>query len=65
MKKRILPILLALIMALTLLPTLAMADGEKVLIGSNEDLVTAIKKQADGQTWVFTKAGEYLSLIHI
>ncbi len=59
MKKRILPILLALIMALTLLPTLAMADGEKVLIGSNEDLVTAIKKQADGQTWVFTKAGEY------
>ncbi len=27
MKKRILPILLALIMALTLLPTLALADG--------------------------------------
>ena len=58
MKKRILPILLALIMALTLLPTLALADGT-VYIGSDEDLVAAIKDQADGQTWVFTKAGEY------
>lgn len=34
MKKRILPILLALIMALTLLPTLALADGT-VYIGSD------------------------------
>lgn len=59
MKKRILPILLALIMALTLLPTLALADNETVNIDSNEDLVTAIKNQADGQTWVFTEAGEY------
>lgn len=58
MKKRILPILLALIMALTLLPTLAMAD-ETVYIDSDEDLVSAIKDQADGQTWVFTEAGEY------
>ena len=59
MKKRILPILLALIMALTLLPTLALADNETVYIDSDEDLVSAIKDQADGQTWVFTEAGEY------
>ena len=58
MKKRILPILLALIMALTLLPTLALADGT-VYIGSDEDLVDAIKDQAVGQTWVFTEAGTY------
>ena len=59
MKKRILPILLALIMALTLLPTLALADDEPILIDSDEDLVAAIKGQQDGQTWVFTEAGEY------
>ncbi len=58
MKKRILPILLALIMALTLLPTLALAD-DTVYIGSDEDLVNAIKGQKSGQTWVFTEAGEY------
>jgi CRISPR/Cas system CSM-associated protein Csm3 (group 7 of RAMP superfamily) len=58
MKKRILPILLALIMVLTLLPTLALAD-ETVYIDSDEDLVTAIKNQADGQTWVFTEARTY------
>ena len=58
MKKRILPILLALIMALTLLPTLALADGT-VYIESDEDLVSAIKDQADGQTWVFTEARTY------
>ena len=59
MKKHILPILLVLIMALTLLPTLALADNETVYIDSDEDLVSAIKDQADGQTWVFTEAGEY------
>lgn len=40
MKKRILPILLALIMALTLLPTLALADGT-VAVRSYQDLVAA------------------------
>ena len=40
MKKRILPILLALIMALTLLPTLALADGT-VAVKSYQDLVAA------------------------
>ena len=58
MKKRILPILLALIMALTLLPTLALAD-DTVYIASSADLVNAIKNQANGQTWVFTEAGTY------
>lgn len=28
-------------------------------IDSNDDLVNAIKEQADGQTWVFTKKGTY------
>ena len=58
MKKRILPILLALVMAALLLPTIALADGT-VEIDSSEDLVAAITKQADNQTWVFTAAGTY------
>lgn len=45
MKKRILPILLALIMALTLLPTLAMADepANKVLIAGNNQVFTTLE----------------------
>ena len=62
MKKRILPILLALIMALTLLPTLALADGGKVVatIGDNDyyDLATAIGAAQDGET-VEIAAGTY------
>lgn len=56
MKKRILPILLALIMALTLLPTLAMADepANKVLIaGNNQEFTTleaAVKEAEAGDT---------------
>ena len=30
-----------------------------VMIATDEDLVNAIKNQANGQTWVFTQAGEY------
>ena len=62
MKKRILPILLALIMVLTLLPTLALADGGKVVatIGDNDyyDLATAIGAAQDGET-VEIAAGTY------
>ena len=58
MKKRILPILLALILAALLLPTIALADGT-IEIDSDDDLVRAITNQADNQTWVFTAAGEY------
>ena len=62
MKKRFLPILLALIMALTLLPTLALADGGKVVatIGDNDyyDLATAIGAAQDGET-VEIAAGTY------
>ena len=45
MKKRILPILLALIMVLTLLPTLAMADepANKVLIDGNNEVFTSLE----------------------
>lgn len=56
MKKRILPILLALIMALTLLPTLALADepANKVLIaGNNQEFTTleaAVKEAEAGDT---------------
>ena len=56
MKKRILPILLALIMVLTLLPTLAMADepANKVLIAGNNQVFTtleaAVKEAAAGDT---------------
>ena len=46
MKKRILPILLALIMALTLLPTLALADGT-VAVKSYQDLVAAQNAEKD------------------
>ena len=59
MKKRILPILLALILAALLLPTIALADGETVNIATSADLVAAITNQADNQTWVFTAAGTY------
>ena len=62
MKKRILPILLALIMVLTLLPTLALADGGKLVatIGDNDyyDLATAIGAAQDGET-VEIAAGTY------
>ena len=56
MKKRILPILLALIMVLTLLPTLALADepANKVLIaGNNQEFTTleaAVKEAEAGDT---------------
>ena len=49
MKKRILPILLALIMALTLLPTLALADGT-VEVAVDGDIQTAINGASVGAT---------------
>lgn len=51
---------------MTVLPTAVLAEGEDgaqsgtvVKIGSSEDLVKAIKNQANGQTWEFTQAGIY------
>ena len=49
MKKRILPILLALIIVLTLLPTLAMADGT-VEVAVDGDIQTAINGASVGAT---------------
>ncbi len=62
MKKRILPILLALIMALTLLPTLALADDEPVVATNGTkkytNLATAINEANNGDTVVIA-AGTY------
>lgn len=64
MKKRILPILLALIMVLTLLPTLALADepANKVLIDGNEQVFTtleaAVKAANPGDT-IYVYPGDY------
>ena len=64
MKKRILPILLALIMALTLLPTLAMADepANKVLIDGNNEMFTSLEaavKEAEAGDTIYVYPGDY------
>ena len=64
MKKRILPILLALIMALTLLPTLAMADepANKVLIDGNNEMFTSLEaavKAANPGNTIYVYPGNY------
>ena len=64
MKKRILPILLALIMALTLLPTLAMADepANKVLIAGNNQVFTTLEaavKEANPNDTIYVYPGDY------
>ena len=62
MKKRILPILLALIMVLTLLPTLALADGEKVLIDGNNKVFTSLEaavKAANPGNTIYVYPGNY------
>ena len=61
MKKRILPILLALIMVLTLLPTLAMADepANKVLIAGNNQVFTTLEaavKEAEAGDTIYADA---------
>lgn len=40
-------------------PTISTVAPKEVYIDSSEDLVDAIKCQQDGQTWIFTEAGEY------
>ena len=61
MKKKLAALVLTFCMAL--LPmTFAMAatpEDATVYIDSNADLVRAIQTQQDGQTWVFTNAGEF------
>ena len=63
MKKRILPILLALIMVLTLLPTLAMADGTNKVLNarSNQkyDTLEAAVKEADAGDTIYVYPGNY------
>lgn len=64
MKKRILPILLALIMVLTLLPTLAMADepANKVLIDGNNEMFTSLEaavKAANPGNTIYVYPGNY------
>ena len=64
MKKRILPILLALIMVLTLLPTLALADepANKVLIGGSEQVFTTLEdavKAAKPSDTIYVYPGDY------
>lgn len=63
-KRKLLPILLALAMVLTMIPASVFAAenenvAEVVEINSNADLVNAITGQQEGQTWVFTKEGVY------
>ena len=62
MSKKWLSALLAGMMLASCMPAMASAEGtdaDAITIASSEDLVAAIKGQADGQTWVFTKEGEY------
>ena len=48
------------VLCVALLPLGALAEVANVVeIDSKEDLVNAILKQAEGQTWVFTQAGTY------
>lgn len=48
------------VLCVALLPLGALAqENTEVRIGSDEDLVKAILNQANRQTWIFTKAGEY------
>lgn len=48
------------VLCVALLPLGALAQGNtEVRIGSDKELVNAILNQKDGQTWIFTKAGEY------
>lgn len=48
------------VLCVALLPLGALAQENKVVeISSNTELVEAIRNQANGQTWIFTKAGTY------
>ena len=59
-RMRLWSIVIAVIMLMGMLSVTAMASENDVIeIDSNEDLVAAIAKQEDGQTWVFTKADTY------
>ena len=57
--------LFAVVMVIAMLPAAVSAvEGDEtnsstVYISTDEDLVNAIKNQADGQTWVFTEARTY------
>ena len=58
MKKRITVFILALLMVLALVPTVAMAAGEMYITNSDE-LADAILHQADGQTWILSSNTTY------
>jgi len=49
--KRITVIILALMMALAMVPTVALAEDETITITTSQQLADAIKDQANGQIW--------------
>lgn len=56
--KKATALIAALLLALALVPTAALADGETVKISTSAQLMTAITNQLPGQTWILA-AGTY------